>query len=816
MAPVSTDESLISLLGPERIQPLLDHFAAGLHRGLAVQALREKPDQALVVPAARCRHAACADRFGLGCATKPLRDCGSGRLWLCRCGGTVATWDLELPPVGPVRVLLGPAQAGEERSDWQCLLQQVEMLAETLRALSDGVVVNRRLASDLESRKAAQELLAGRMEFLQQLLDRIPCPVFYKDRAGRYLGCNEEFSRMILGIGRHEIIGRTVFDLSERIPADLARRYHEQDQQLFQSGGLQVYEAPVQLCDGSSRFYEFHKSVFPDRTGRTAGLVGVMLDITDRVQFAEALAEARDTAEAANRTKSDFLAQISHEIRTPMTGVLGLSELLSRTSLDVQQRGYLDGIAGSARSLLEILDDILDFARIDAGQIQVRREPFVLADCLVGSLRLVSTQAARKGLALDCRIQPDCPRRVVGDPVRLRQVLVNLVSHAVNSAQTGAVELACGVSREADGAIGLEISVRDSRPAVSTDQRRRIRETIDHGGSDCPSGPSGQLGLTICSKLVSMMSGRLWMESGSNAGSVFRLQIPVGPAEPGQQADSDRRPQENLRVLVVSPRQAVRSRLSGILQRWSVPCSQAQDAVETQTLLAQSIEQRRLFTHVIVHESIPDRCFESLCRQIESNDDLGRPCGIFLSLVPCPERPLPAGWKRLACPVLDSELREELSGTAPSGAPVGVQPGARALRILVAEDNSVNQLLLNQLLREMGHHVTAAANGVEALVHIESNQLDVVFMDVQMPEMDGLQAVGALRQREEILGSHLPVIALTAHAAEADRVRCIEAGMDGYLTKPVHPEALRAALAEMVGPEEPVGESGRAVQPESE
>ncbi len=810
------DETLTLLLVPERTQPLLDRLAAGLDRGLAVQALGEKSEQALVVPARGCRHAACPDRFGLGCATKLLRDCGSGRLWLCRCGGTLATWDMDLPPAGPVRVLLGPVKAGDERSGWQCLLKQVEMVAETLRALSDGVLINRRLRSDLEARKAAQELLAGRMEFLQQLLDRIPCPVFYKDRAGRYLGCNEEFSRMILGISRHEIIGRTVFDLPDRIPAELAKVYHEQDQRLFASGGLQEYEAPVQLRDGSTRFYEFHKSVYADRTGRTAGLVGVMLDITDRVQFAEALAEARDTAEAANRAKGDFLAQISHEIRTPMTGVLGLSELLYRTSLDVQQRGYLDGIAGSARSLLDILDDVLDYARIDAGQIRVRSEPFDLSDCLVGALRLLSTQAAEKGLALDCRIPPDCPRRVVGDPVRLRQVLANLLANAVSSAETGAVELACGLNQGADGSIDLDITVSDSRPAIPSSQCRQIQDTIDQAGLARLSGQSGQLGLTICSKLVSMMSGRLSMESGPQAGAVFRVQVPVGAADPDEDGGPRLRPQDDLRVLVVSPRHAVRSRLAGLLEKWSVPCSQAQDAIGTQTLLAQSIEQGRLFTHVIVHESLPDRCFASLCRQIESNADLGRPCGIFLSLVPRPERPLPAGWRRLACPVLESELREELCGTVQPAPTRRRPPGPQALRILVAEDNSVNQLLLNQLLREMGHHVTATANGIEALIHIESNELDVVFMDVEMPEMNGLEAVRAIRQREEVLGSHLPVIALTAHAAEADRVRCIEAGMDGYLTKPVHPEALRAALEEMVSADARSDKPGQAVPPKSE
>jgi PAS domain S-box-containing protein len=671
--------------------------------------------------------------------------------------------------------------------------------------LADTASLHARQEEGARNLQSAQNELQGNIEFLKTLIDTIPSPIFYKDKDGRYQGCNHEFAEKVLGIDRSRILGKSLFEIPEIIPPSLARIYQEQDDQLLHRGGTQVYEAPVRCADGVLRYFEFHKSVYRNEGGQVEGIVGVMLDVTQRVRFTEALAEAKEAAENANRSKSQFLANISHEFRTPMNGVLGMTELVLETDLTDPQRRQLNAVQQSARSLMMVLDDILDFSRVDAGKARLEVAQFLLQDCVVYAARMLAPQAAEKGLELTCRFEPGLPRKVLGDAGRLRQILLNLVGNAVKFTETGRISV--HVETEERGLeTFLHFAVSDTGVGVAAERQEEVFETFHKASDDQESGLGGTgLGLAICTKLVDLMHGRMWLESRKGQGSTFHFTIKVGVLDQEDQQENQAPWDQPRRILLVSPNQetslAVGEAFASVAGCEFCPVASTRDA---QATLGRETQQGRCFDLVVLDDDLDAQDVQTLVNQLKQNPTLGFPPALFLA------RTGRGGKMRkeiegirvaeTAKPILGRELLEAASGlllpevqTSKDSEQAAWQQD-RSMRILVAEDNPVNQLLARELLTRWGHSVTVVPNGVKALMAMESEGFDVVLMDIQMPEMDGLDATRAIRQREEVVGGHTPIVAMTAYVLEADRQRCLDAGMDDYVSKPIDRTELRDAL----------------------
>ncbi|MBI2753348.1 MAG: response regulator [Betaproteobacteria bacterium] len=531
-------------------------------------------------------------------------------------------------------------------------------------------------------------------------------------------------------------------------------------------------------------------------------------------QLTKARADAdveREKAEQASRSKSLFLANMSHEIRTPMNGVLGMAELAREAETAAEREEYLGAAQASARSLLTLLDDILDFSKIEAERMDLAHETFALRDCLSEALRQVTAAAGQKEIELIVRVDPAVPERVVGDSVRLRQVLVNVLGNAVKFTSEGEICLEIGTeSADSDGIL-LQFRVRDTGIGIPPEKQEVIFQVFEQadGATTRRFGGAG-LGLAISARLVEMMGGRIEVESPANHGSSrggpgaeFRFDVRLGkPA--GEPAARETSPDAvrlaGVPVLLVEDNASTRDAVGEILTRWNMrvvtagDCRGALAELESARLAGEPVQV------AIVDRSLPDGDGSDLVRQIRQNPAC-RDARLILLYAPgrpaksvgAPESGADAV---LYKPVEPAGLLAALVGELPepaTGLPDG-QPDAQSpLRILVAEDNPVNQMVTKRLLERRGHHIEIARDGLEAIAAHARGSFDLILMDVQMPAVDGWEATAAIRQREEIEGSpRLPIVALTAHAIKGDAERCLAAGMDGYITKPIEMAALDA------------------------
>jgi two-component system sensor histidine kinase/response regulator len=575
-------------------------------------------------------------------------------------------------------------------------------------------------------------------------------------------------------------------------------------------------EYRIRRHDGKERFVHGLAEVVCDHNGKPLQMIGTVLDITDRKQTERELHEAKVAAESANQAKSEFLANMSHEIRTPLNGVIGMTSLLLDTDLDPQQRSYAEMALTSGENLLILINDILDFSKIEAGKMSIETTDFDLYTVFESATTMFAERAQSKGLELVGFIEPNLPAALRGDPFRLKQVLMNLATNAIKFTERGEVVVRAKLGEETESKAVVRFEVRDTGIGIAPDQQKRLFQSFSQADSSTTRRYGGTgLGLAICKELVRLMGGEIGAESNVDKGSLFWFTVPFAkqPAEtlPPARLLSDL---GGLRVLIVDDNGTNRAILHEQILAWQMRNGCAESGPRGLEMLNAAADRGEPYDFAILDMQMPGMDGLMLARAIKTNPKI---CAVRLVLLTSmghhtvTEEARGAGISAcLSKPARQSELYDclaevmyshdtaslepfEPATRLPMSDPLD-KPGVRSNgRLLVAEDNVVNQHVAVAMLERMGYSVDVVSNGREALQALARVRYAAVFMDCQMPEMDGYAATAEIRKREAS-GSHTPIIAITANAFAADRDRCLAAGMDDHIGKPVMPRELTRVL----------------------
>jgi two-component system sensor histidine kinase/response regulator len=738
---------------------------------------------------------------------------------LCIGGGALLLgqqWRLltqEVAQTGKTHILAGFGQT----------LAVVSALAAILLGGTVVVILRmRRTSTELEARiRERTRALEHEQYLLNALMLHLPHSIYFKDADSRFQRVSRALTAKFGLSDSGGVLGRSDFDF---FSDEHARQAFIDEQELLRGGTRVIEKEEAETWpDGSRTWVATTKLPLVDKLGKTIGTFGISMDITAQKRAEEALRLAKKLAEDANRAKGDFLANMSHEIRTPMNAIIGMTELVLDTDISPVQRDYLTMVQQSGDALLELINDILDFSKIEAGKLDLEQAPFDLHESLGDTMKSLSLRAARKGLELVCHIANDVPQAVRGDAIRLRQIVINLVGNAVKFTEAGEVVLSATVESAYGGEFVLHCAVRDTGIGIPKEKLATVFAAFEQADSSVTRkyGGSG-LGLAISSRLVELMKGRIWVESEPGMGSTFHFtaQLEVAP----QLESADRAASAagilGSRVLVVDDNATNRRLLDEMLRNWGMAPVPAGGAEEARRLLQSAAAEGRAFALVLTDINMPEADGFTLVENMRREPMLSQTPAIVLT---SGDRPGDIARSKelgiagyLVKPVKQSELFDAIVGVlgiapepgATGTAPLAVPQPVRLLQILLAEDSLPNQKLAVGLLTKWGHTVTVAGNGREAFAAWESRHFDLILMDVQMPELDGLQTTHLIREREGATGQHIPIVAMTAHAMAGDREQCLSAGMDAYVPKPIRVPELQAVLAGLF--EQPAESPGAA------
>jgi two-component system, sensor histidine kinase and response regulator len=677
-------------------------------------------------------------------------------------------------------------------------------------------------SDNIDDLRQAEQELRERQRQLDSLMGHLP------GLAYRALG-DEHWTCLFVSKGIEDVTGYPPDDFTSRrinyidiiLPEDrLATRATIVT--ALRERGTYEDEHRIRHKDGSIRWIwaRGHGVFAPD--GSLRFLEGLNLDISERKRLDEELRQAKEAAEAANRAKDEFLANVSHEIRTPMNAILGMTELVLDTPLDEDQRQGLKTVRSAADHLLGIINDLLDFSKIEAGMLKLDSDDLCLRAAVGDVLRALAARAHKKGLELVSHVQPGVPDALVADAGRLRQVLLNLVGNAIKFTDAGEVEVSVEVCGDlAPDHVGLRFAVRDTGIGIPKEKQETIFRAFEQEDTSTTRRYGGTgLGLTIAARLVALMSGAITVESEPGRGSTFAFTARFGrqPHPPESVPAPSVLLLHKLPVLIVDDNATNRRILEAWLRGWQMDPAAVGDGMAAMDSLWHRAANRRPYALVLLDARMPDVDGLKLAARIRERAEFAATRIILLT---SGERPGDPGRFRelridalLLKPVQQDELLETICrvmsrshGNAPRSAqpaPTQQTPSARVpttppLHILVAEDTEFSAQVLEHALVRQGHRVRLASSGREALALAEQGGFDVLFLDVHMPELDGFQVVQAVRERERTAGGHLPIIAATARSGTEDRERCLAAGMDDFLTKPIRRADLLAAIDRVVG-----------------
>ena len=665
---------------------------------------------------------------------------------------------------------------------------------------------------DVTERRRAEETLIRERTLLRTVIDNLPDQICVKDVHRRFVVANESMARLLGRGSPQSLLGKGNFDI---YPVELAGKYEAEEQKVMGTGEALV-NREEELIDAirGSRWLLSSKVPLRDAAGQITGIVGISRDVTERKLAEQDLKAAKEAAEAGSEAKSTFLATMSHEIRTPMNGILGMTELVLDTELTVEQRESLGLVRFSAESLLTVINDILDFSKIEAGKLDLESIPFDLRESLGEAVRALSFRAHQKGLELVYEVQPDLPEALLGDPGRLRQIIVNLVGNSIKFTDHGEILVSVERGAEDGQKVDLHFAIKDTGVGIPADKQQKIFEPFSQadGSMTRKYGGTG-LGLTICTKLVGMMNGRIWVESEMGKGSTFHFTVCLGIQEnPSPGAVPIQLEQlRDLHALIVDDNFTNRRVLHGMLTDWGMRPTSVEGGGAALQALEIAKSTGHPFPLILLDGQMPDMDGFMLAKQIQKDPGLLAVTIMMLTsaghlgdAARCRELGIAA---YLVKPIRQTELLDgicqvlnkvSMEKSRPLVTRHTLEENKHRLRILLAEDNLVNQTLAVRLLEKRGYSVIVASNGEEAVEAFKNKPFDVVLMDIQMPKMNGFEATAAIRAEETLTGGHIPIVAMTAHALKGDQERCISAGVDGYLSKPIRTSELFSTIESML------------------
>ena len=663
---------------------------------------------------------------------------------------------------------------------------------------------------DITRRREIEQAIQDQLMFQAALIDTIPNPIFIKNTDARFVGCNKAYEEAF-GISRDAMLGKTVLDL-EFLPVSARQAYHDEDTTLLREGGMRRHEFPITLADKQDHHVLYWVASFDLSDGRRGGMIGVIVDISE-------LKAAQARAEEATQAKSDFLARMSHEIRTPMNAIIGMSHLALQTELTAKQHDYISKIRSAAHNLLGIINDILDFSKIEAGRMEIESIPFHLEEVLDNLANIISVKGEEKGLEVLFSLHPNVPNELMGDPLRLGQILINLANNAIKFTEKGEVVISIELEQQDEKSVMLRCSVRDTGIGLTQEQLGRLFQSFSQAdGSHTRKYGGTGLGLTICKRLVEMMGGEIRVESEPGHGSTFTFTLRLGRVErrgrPRFEPAVDLR---GMRALVVDDNSTARDILSSTLESFSFRVTTAAAGQEALDELLRASGTGDPYELVLMDWKMPGMDGIETAQRIKDNPDLVAIPQILMVTAYGREEIMRQAERVgmdafLVKPVNQSVLFDTImacfghhterplqrSDTG-NQEPEGLER-IRGARVLLAEDNEINQQIAVELLENAGMIVDVTRNGTEAVAAVHAEEYDLVLMDIQMPEMDGLTATQMIRTQNTPWSAQLPIVAMTAHAMTGDREKSLEAGMNDHITKPIDPDRLLRTLVEWIKP----------------